>query len=158
MARKRPAIPWRVVAIVAARQAEFTPDLGYHICCAETGEFIGPDQIDQLERDHNPPLILREYDEKTGLYTPDANDPNHIDLVSIEGHKRRTNQRRGLNRGDQTEHAHRRSIRAKEAAHKDAMANKRPGKGRKPRGQIKSRGFDRTLKKTFKGTVEKRPK
>lgn len=145
---KRPAIPWRVVLAAAIRQA------GGSIPCAETGDPITALDAYQgeVERDHNPPLSQRKYNDELGEYTPDANDPEHIDLVSKKGHRIRTNQRRGLNRGDQTENAHRKRLVRKEGEHADRMASKIPGQKRKPKGTIKSRGFNKSVKRKIRAT------
>lgn len=49
-----------------------------------------------VEYHHSPPLGLREYDETTGLYTPDENDAKHIVIMSGQAHKLQTSGRVGL--------------------------------------------------------------
>lgn len=47
---------------------------------------IDPEAVDWH---HEPPLGLRPYEEATGLWTPDANDPKHIVPLAREAHKAR---------------------------------------------------------------------
>jgi hypothetical protein len=48
-------------------------------------------KLEDLKRDHHPPLALREYNPKTRKYTPDANDPKFITLYLTEHHDIKTN-------------------------------------------------------------------
>jgi len=66
--RYRPAIPDRVKLIVVLRQDG--------LCGCGCGQRLGT--LENTEFDHCPPLALREYDEATRKYTPDANDPEKI--------------------------------------------------------------------------------
>lgn len=104
----RPPIPEPVKrAVVWLNMAN---NKGY-LLCAETGK--GLNEWDLLGKrvhfDHNPPLALRrrvgapdlfpsldDYNKEPSTYHPNANDPAYIDVVSIEGHNIRTNQKRGL--------------------------------------------------------------
>jgi hypothetical protein len=43
-----------------------------------------------VEWHHSPPLGLRPYDEATGKYTPDANDPRYIVPMGKAPHRERT--------------------------------------------------------------------
>lgn len=137
---KRPAIPWRVVLAAAIRQA------GGSIPCAETGEPITEKEAlnkkTGVQRDHNPPLALRPYDEESGTYEPDANNALFIDIVSYKGHNIRTHKRRGLARGDQTEIAHVKRVSKKHKAHLDRMSDKSKKKEDKKQGKkLRSRPF-----------------
>lgn len=44
----------------------------------------------QLECDHDPALELREFDPKTGKYTPDANDPIYLTWRGKGAHDKKT--------------------------------------------------------------------
>ncbi len=46
--------------------------------------------IDQVQFDHNPALELREWNPLTGDTIPPANDPGHIDMLTIAEHKTKT--------------------------------------------------------------------
>lgn len=130
------------------------------IKCAETGRVLTID--DALKRrvhlDHRPPLALRDYDELTRKYRPDANDPYFIDVVSAEGHSVRTHKKSGLSRGDLTEMAHGRRLREGNALYQARMAAKAEGRPKPERKcqKIKSRGFDKTLKKPMRGPTVRR--
>lgn len=56
---------------------------------------LGLDPKD-VEYHHSPPLGLREYDEATGTYLPEENDPRHIVIMSGPAHKLQTSGREGL--------------------------------------------------------------
>lgn len=106
--------------------------------CAETSMVVSVAEVmtSGLHFDHNPPLGLRFFDEERGEYRPPANDPKFIDAVSLIGHGIRTNKKRGLYHGDQTQ-----------IAKVDRIA----AGGRKARGpKIKSRGFQTNRKGKFK--------
>ncbi len=47
--------------------------------------FESPHQLD-----HDPALILREFDEATGKYTPDANDPEYLIYREKDDHLQKT--------------------------------------------------------------------
>jgi len=121
---KRPAIPWRVT--LAAALDQIMRQTGHFLVCPETGAAITPEDClaGNVERDHNPPLSQRRYDEKTGDYDPPANDYNYLEILTKEGHAIRTNKLRGLHRGDKTQLKHDRRLNRKEDAHKRAMAAK----------------------------------
>lgn len=144
----------------SAERGAFIRAGGGAIKCAETGKVITVD--DALKRrvhiDHNPPLALRAFDITTNDYIPHANDVEHLDVVSAEGHAIRTNKKRGLYRGDQGEIAHGRRLRKGFELHQARMAAKAEGltKPERKRQKIKSRGFDRTLKKPTRGDVVRR--
>lgn len=110
---------------------------GGRLICAETGDELS--EADILNRrihvDHRPSLALR-YRNEFGGYEPAANDLDHLDVVSAHGHIFRTAKRRGLFRGDQTEIAHSRAMRRKQAEHEAVMAAKARGEP-KPRDPFK---------------------
>lgn len=134
----RPRIPQSKIIALCIRQA------GGSIPCAETGEPITVTEAlaGRVHIDHVPPLSQRGRTEDGG-YIPDANNIAHLDLVSADGHKIRTFERRGLQRGDLTENAHQTRVAEKHAAHLGAMEGKRPGVPRERKGSIRSRGFQK---------------
>ena len=97
-------------------------------CACGCNQKLG--SLKEIEFDHVPALIFREYDPETKLYTPDANDPTRIFAKRIECHLKKTV--------------------------KDIKANakvKRLQNPKQPRGTIKSRGFDKSLSRRFSGAV-----
>ncbi len=86
---------------------------------------LDPDNVDF---DHAPPLALRTYDSKTGLYSPDANDPRYIQALSREAHALKTNGPAATSAGGDK--------------HMIAKAKRIAGGGKKRRGpKIRSRPF-----------------
>lgn len=85
MKRYRPAIPDRVKLLVVLRQDG--------LCGCECLERLGT--LANTEFDHCPPLALREYEEPTRTYTPDANDPDKIVARVKVHHRDKTNHPRG---------------------------------------------------------------
>lgn len=105
--------------------------------------------------DHNPPLAMRERNPYSGRYTPDADDPAHLKPLLPDCDKRKTHGKRGekhvTTRGsDLGEIRRMKDLRDSHASHLQTMRDKKPGQGRKPKGQIKSRGFS-TEKRPFRG-------
>lgn len=47
-----------------------------------------------VQLDHDPALILREFNERTGKYTPDANDPAHLIYRDPDDHLQKTTGRK----------------------------------------------------------------
>ncbi len=45
---------------------------------------------DNFIMDHQPPLAMRDYDEATGLYDPDENDPRYMVPLSPKDHAIKT--------------------------------------------------------------------
>lgn len=72
--RYRPAIPDSVALAVALRQGIS--------CACGCGRHIY--KASDMQKDHHPPLALREYNPKTRKYTPDANDPNFLQFLLLE--------------------------------------------------------------------------
>ena len=88
---------------------------------------LGLDPND-VEYDHDPALALRRYDEKTGKWTPDANDPRYITLRSGENHNTKTNGTKTTSYGSDS--------------HAIAKAKRIRGETKtRPKKKIKSRGF-----------------
>lgn len=113
---KRPPIPEPVKR--AAIYLNMRRNGGELVCC-ETGEQMNDDDLlkGRVHFDHNPPLALR-YRYPDGTYRPDANDVRYLDVCLAKGHQIRTNKKRGLSPGDQTEIARQRKVRA----HTDEVA------------------------------------
>lgn len=80
-----------------------------------------------VEYDHDPALELRARDEKTGVYSPDANDPKYIVLRTSPDHDHKTFKNNGTGRGDLTAIAHVRRIIKKDDQHIAVMEAKRTG-------------------------------
>lgn len=55
-------------------------------------------RIDQVEWHHDPPLALRQWNEKTHDYDPPQGDPTYIRLLTKEEHKTQTHGRGGEKR------------------------------------------------------------
>lgn len=83
--RYRPAIPDRVKLQVVLRQDG--------LCGCGCGGRLGT--LANTEFDHCPPLALREYDEATRKYTPDANDPEKIVARIKQHHRDKTSHPKG---------------------------------------------------------------
>jgi len=117
----------------------------------------------EIHFDHTPPLKLRFFNKETQKYEPHANDPDFIKVTSVEGHSFRTNKKRGLYHGDQTQIAHNRRLQENCADHNAAMLAKARGEKieRKKKGRkVKSRGFqtnkDGKWKKPLHGPAVRR--
>jgi hypothetical protein len=48
----------------------------------------------EVQLDHDPALILREFNPRTGKYTPDANDPDHLVYRAKDEHQQKTTGRK----------------------------------------------------------------
>src|SRR6266699_5473713 len=105
MKRSRPYIPLSVRVKVAERQV-YRLRYGhlslhiYHLMSGPNGprldwllsKLFQPGTPYQL--DHAPALILRKFNERTGKYTPDANDPNHLVYRENADHGHKTTGRK----------------------------------------------------------------
>lgn len=90
-------------------------------------------QWSDLRLDHNPALVLREYDPKTEKYKPDANDPYFLRYMLDADHKIKTTVRGDHGaRSDIAERQHRRRL--------DQNRGLRP---KKQYPKIQSRGFEK---------------
>jgi hypothetical protein len=49
---------------------------------------------DELQLDHDPALILRKLNRRTGKYTPDANDPDYLVYRPKDEHQQKTTGRK----------------------------------------------------------------
>ncbi len=66
---------------------------------------------ERVALDHNPALILRDFNPRTGKYNPDANDPDHLIYRVVDDHHRKTNVAGdGALRSDTAERVHRRRL------------------------------------------------
>jgi hypothetical protein len=158
MKRPRPYIPLRVRVAVAERQfvqgmgrigrdfiwSKYLADRDL-ITVSERLRFLlwvmfdGPSSF---QLDHNPALILREFNEKTGKYTPDANDPDHLVYRTKEDHQQKTTGRKpGAERTVTTKGS---DIGLKR---KFAKLEKRTKASRRPKQKIPSRPFPKQKRK-----------
>lgn len=140
MKRPRPHIPLDVRCVVALRQLQgFVTDpreildidreagdsnrrlltLLLKALCRHLGE-------DKLALDHNPPLRVREYDSRTQLYKPHANDPEFLIYRTETAHRFKTNVR-----GDGAQHPDRVLINRERRRERPKMKSKRPWPKRK---------------------------
>jgi hypothetical protein len=93
MARlKRPYIPLKVRIAAAERQADtrvimrkILPPRKYLLWLLNI--LFG---AQQLHLDHDPPLMLRDFNKRTGKYTPDANDPEYLVWRTAAEHRIKT--------------------------------------------------------------------
>lgn len=97
--RPRPRVPLLVRINVITRQLHQS---GRYAMRSEAGTLqyvlatnlrlmFGEEQ--QVALDHQPPLRVRAFRPRTGKYTPDANDPEHLIYRTVEDHKLKTNVR-----------------------------------------------------------------
>jgi hypothetical protein len=56
-------------------------------------------EADALQLDHDPALAARQFNARTGIYVPDANDPDHLIYREKHAHLIKTN-----TRGDGAQH------------------------------------------------------
>lgn len=134
---KRPAIPCKVKLQVLLNQ------LGRSTVDREK---LG--RIEGTHFDHRPALEARKFDTAAWDTVPAANDPAHIEAITVEQHDRRTNGPGGTKRittrgSDSGERARTRNIRRTFDDHQGAMAAKAKGKPRpkasKPKRKIPGR-------------------
>ena len=108
VAMKRPHVPLKVRLAVLERQAftdrEFKTEIDRRFCwdwyklsCKGTSVshkirwlVLALFMNGKPELDHAPALCLRKFNKKTGLYTPDANDPNHLIYRAKDEHLQKT--------------------------------------------------------------------
>ncbi len=96
--RPRPYIPMSVRVQVAERQlgpnrvyAEFAPSSTLGQKLQRALEYLG---FEQAQLDHDPALILRKFNKRTGRYTPDANDPDFLIYRRKDDHQQKTTGRK----------------------------------------------------------------
>jgi len=102
MVRPRPYIPLAIRVEVAERDADKGLWWPLYRSAVEAGGMSMGRRLTILlghlpkgsQIDHDPALILRKFSEKTGLYTPDANDPAHLIYRAPREHLQKTIGRR----------------------------------------------------------------
>ena len=111
----------------------------------------------RVDFDHNPALGLREFNEETKTYTPDANDPKFITVLERgEEHRVKTSGTPATSAGSDIHRiakvkrlakaraAHEAALQGK-AAGERTQAHAKPGKRQWPSGRkLQSRGFAHT--------------
>ena len=156
MKRSRPYIPLSVRVTVAERQAlECSGNVGRnliwpaYLAARDTLTSFGRLQFllalisdNCLQLDHDPALILRPFDETTGKYIPDANDPDHLVYREKDNHREKTTGRKpGALKTVTTKGS---DIGLKR---KFAKLEKRTKASRRPKQRIPSRPFPKTKRK-----------
>lgn len=139
MKRPRPYIPIPVRLKVAERQVR---RLGKSVDFFATTRSIRLKMLlivlfngSTAHLDHDPPLRARKFNPRTGRYTPDANDPDHLVYRTAEGHRLKTNVR-----GDGAQFPDRVLIKRERK-----LERKRAGKSR-VKAKIPSRPFQKRKK------------
>lgn len=97
--------------------------------------------VDTIELDHRPALWQRHYDDEINNTIPGANNPNHIEAIGKEDHRRRTHGTKATSYGsDSHERAkERRLTTPKKAKGAALMGTKRSGWKKKLNGRIERR-------------------
>ncbi len=153
--RPRPYIPVKVKLAVAVRQL-YGRGLGWENRSSKTEALrlalIGLG-LKKPHLDHDPPLGKRRLNRRTGKYTPDANDPRHLqwiegakDYDGDDGHHVKTHGRGGEKMrfgGDLRE------IRKQDRLEREPekwqgltkLKRKRRSRSKRPKQKIRSRGF-----------------
>lgn len=103
MKRQRPYIPLSVRLAVANRQMA-ERGLQPRGPCASVGAQLnealymlfghGGDEIEAFQLDHDPALILRHFNPRSGKYMPRANDPAHLVYRTKADHLQKTTGRK----------------------------------------------------------------
>lgn len=152
----RPHMPRNVKAAAVALHCQVFGMIGdtliYYCSCGCATPL--PSDGKNVNYDHRPALQDRKFNKRTRKYTPDANDPRYIYPLLKGCHDRRTFGPGGEKRittrgGDLGEKAHERAMSRKAVAHKAAMSQKRPGKGRKPKTRYPKGGPKKLLSRPF---------
>lgn len=103
---KRPYIPMSVRVEVAERDLSlYEKEKGvwwlFYFNAVHSKMPLGKRLAHLLERmpkgaelDHCPALVLRKFSERTGKYTPDANDPLYLEYRAPDEHQQKTTGRR----------------------------------------------------------------
>jgi hypothetical protein len=109
MKLKRPYVPLHVRLDVIARQLQYEGRL-MDVLTVVALTMKNTDRLayllkamfgdEKVHLDHDPSLVLRHYDEETGKYTPDANDPMHLVYRTAEQHREKTFLRNGADFSD----------------------------------------------------------
>lgn len=92
--------------------------------CPDCGERLG--SIDNIQRDHVPPLQQRVWDAEAGDTIPAANDAAHIVVRHIDCHRQKTSggKTKAKAQGDVTEIYRTRRLAKEQAAFRDRMLRK----------------------------------
>jgi hypothetical protein len=102
MKRPRPYIPLAVRVEVAEREVDHGQTWWPLYCSAVLADLTLGKRLMILlghlprgaELDHDPALILREFNPETGKYTPDANDPAFLFYKDPDQHQQKTTGRK----------------------------------------------------------------
>jgi hypothetical protein len=172
MKRPRPYIPLAVRCLVALRQIGWTSDRADRRLLSEDhysggnghawlldhslatlAEQLGCEQKD-LHLDHDPALVLRKFNHRTGKYSPDANHPDYLIYREKADHQQKTTGRKpgaertittkGSDIGLKTKFA-----RLERKAAKSAKMRMTAQRKRKEKRKIQSRSFS-TEKRKFR--------
>lgn len=159
MKRPRPYIPVDVRCYVVLRQVgDLWPDKLVEESRHNLGALLSEKlvhlaatlgcEVRDLRLDHNPALILREFNRRTGRYKPDANDWDFLIYRTAHDHHLKTNVR-----GDG-------ALRSDTAArmHQRRMDENRGKRKRRPKAKIKSRSFASVSGAKLRGGKRKWPK
>lgn len=146
----RKAIPLKVKLQVLINQAR----------CAVCAERLG--ELENVEFDHRPPLVAREFDPVAGDYIPPQNDPNYMQAAHSDCHLYLTTGRKGdkkiTSRGSDIGEAAR--VKRLEREHEDfrqRVLKKEPGpapakeQSRWPKRKLQSRNCFRTTGRPPRG-------
>ncbi|MEI9428648.1 hypothetical protein [Mesorhizobium sp. Cs1299R1N3] len=126
---------------VAPREPEASPPTGYRpkisvkttleAClvqarCPDCGERLG--SLDNIHRDHVPPLQLRAWDAEAGDTIPAANDPKHIVIRHKDCHVGKTSggKTKAKAQGDVTEIYRTRRLAREQSAFRERMLKRDP--------------------------------
>lgn len=156
----RPFIPYSVRLIVAERQCrEFLDDTMVSVRIAMDADRTMKERLHNLlhlifgdeprHLDHQPALVLRDYNPRTERYTPDANNPEYLRYRTVTSHKIKTTvSGDGAQRSDISAMMHQRR-----------MDENRGKRKRRPKVKLKSRGFQKGIKRPFRtpSATERQP-
>lgn len=112
----------------------------------------------KIDYDHDPALALREWNAKAGDFNPPQLDPNFIVIRTKEAHRTKTSGRKGEKRvtsygSDQHAIGKIRRLTHQQAEVQRAILARPCGDKRRPKGNIRSKGFDKSRTRTFRGKV-----
>ncbi len=97
MKRPRPYIPLAVRVEVALRQIKQVAEPPMRFGRSDKDYLVVLlcllFAVEPCHLDHDPPLRVRRFNKRTGKYTPDANDPNHLFYRTKDDHGIKTNVR-----------------------------------------------------------------
>lgn len=148
MERFRPHIPLSVRVQVTNRQAHVAGIYSLRVEAGPAAWVLASNlrllfgEGTKVHLDHNPALILRPFNKRTGKYKPDANDPDFLIYRTKHDHHIKTHQRGdGAQFSDTTlRNRERRRDRPKKKAKPIQSQSQWPPKGSR---KIRNRGFER---------------